>query len=281
MYQLDPAEYARAEGVLQTLGQHLAVRAILAREVPGARVFVDDRLRPQVALAWSKNHLYLAGNAGDATFNSDVQALLAGVICPERRAAGSEMFELFYAPFSPGSPWEGVIEQLLGARAPARDGRQYYACTTRPPDGWRDALPPGFTLRPVDRQLLREEGLENLGYLESEMCSERATVEDFLARSFGFCLVHAGEIVSWCLSEYNLGTCCEVGIETVAAYRRRGLATLAARALVEHALSHGYTEVGWDCWADNRPSAASALRAGFRKLADYPVYWGRYEAAGG
>jgi RimJ/RimL family protein N-acetyltransferase len=171
MQQLDPADYARAQDVLQALDQHLTVEAILAGDVPEARVLVDDPARPAVALAWSKDHL------------------------------------------------------------------------------------------------------------RSEMCSERASVEDFVAKNFGICLVYADEIVSWCLSEYNLGPRCEVGIETVAAYRRRGLGTLVARALVEHALAHGYSQIGWDCWADNRPSAATAQKAGFRKVSDYPVYFARHEAA--
>ena len=279
MQQLEPKDYARARGVLQALNERLPVPAILAGEVPEARVFVDDGAHPQVALAWRKNHLYLAGSPGNAVFNEDMRRLLDETIGPNRRAAGSSMFELFYAPHPAGSPWEGVIEQMLNDRAPVRGDRQCYVCSEPPPAGWRDALPHGFALRPVDDRLLGERQLKNLDILKSEMCSERASVEEFLARSFGTCVVDAGEIVSWCLSEYNLGPRCEVGIETGEAYQRRGLGTLVARALVERALAQGYTHIGWDCWADNQASVATALKAGFRKVSDYPVYFARYDAA--
>jgi hypothetical protein len=77
--KLDPADYARAQGVLQTLDRHLAVQAILAGDVPGARVFVDEPVRPQAALAWTKDHLYLAGSPGNAAFN--LPSLLRLVRC--------------------------------------------------------------------------------------------------------------------------------------------------------------------------------------------------------
>ena len=54
------------------------------------------------------------------------------------------------------------------------------------------------------------------------MCSERASVDEFLGRSVGVYIVRrdptAGdELVSWCLSEYNHGGRCEIGIETAEA----------------------------------------------------------------
>jgi len=55
------------------------VQAILAGDVPGARVFVDEPVRPQAALAWTKDHLYLAGSPGNAAFN--LPSLLRLVRC--------------------------------------------------------------------------------------------------------------------------------------------------------------------------------------------------------
>ena len=60
--------------------------------------------------------------------------------------------------------------------------------------------------------------------------SERPSVADFLARSFGYCLVHENQIIGWCMSEYNNGNRCELGIETAAPFRRRGLAAESATA---------------------------------------------------
>jgi RimJ/RimL family protein N-acetyltransferase len=103
------------------------------------------------------------------------------------------------------------------------------------------------------------------------MCSERASVADFLARSFGVCLVDESEraLAAWCLSEYNCGARCEVGIEVVEAYQRRGLGTGLARALCAEAAARGVERVGWHCIAANTASGATARAAGLALVARY------------
>jgi RimJ/RimL family protein N-acetyltransferase len=108
-------------------------------------------------------------------------------------------------------------------------------------------------------------------YLREELCSERETVEEFLEKSFGFAILQEAALAAWCLSEYNTGGRCEVGVATVEKYQRRGLGTVVTLALVEHALAHGYHTVGWHCWKRNVPSSALALRAGFHLVLEYPV----------
>lgn len=72
--------------------------------------------------------------------------------------------------------------------------------------------------------------------------------------------------------EYNTGNRCELGIETAVPFRRRGLATLLATATIRHALAQGVADIGWVCWADNRPSVATALKLGFQQVAQDEVY---------
>ncbi|MDQ2682541.1 MAG: GNAT family N-acetyltransferase, partial [Chloroflexota bacterium] len=52
------------------------------------------------------------------------------------------------------------------------------------------------------------------------------------------------------------------GVVTAPAYRRRGLATICARAFVEMAHERGLVAT-WDCDEANPASAALALRVGF------------------
>ena len=85
-------------------------------------------------------------------------------------------------------------------------------------------------MRRIDKDLLAERHLGNMDDLVKEMHSERPSVQDFLAKSFGYCVLYNDTLVGWCMSEYNTGSRCEIGIETVAGYRRRGIATLTASA---------------------------------------------------
>jgi RimJ/RimL family protein N-acetyltransferase len=98
-------------------------------------------------------------------------------------------------------------------------------------------------------------------------------VDAFLARCFGFCAVSGRAIAGWCLSEYNQPGRCEVGIATVPAFRRQGIATALTGALVEHALGQGITAIGWHCFASNAPSVATAEKAGFARRREYDVYY--------
>jgi RimJ/RimL family protein N-acetyltransferase len=131
----------------------------------------------------------------------------------------------------------------------------------------------------VDAGLLSDGQIRNPEYLTEEMLSERASVEEFLAASFGVCLVHTNEVIGWCLSEYNTGSRCEVGIATREDFRRRGLATKLTWAFIEMALRRGVTRIGWHCSADNLPSGATAVKAGFEKVTDYSIYLGWFDPA--
>lgn len=266
MHRLNITSYHQAKPLFQAMDQHLAVRAILEGSSPGT-VLVDSLDRPRAALAWSSHRFYLAGSSPDRVFAQAVGQLFSGEIYPQSSDAGAEMLVLYYAP----DGWQDQIDLLLPAKLPIPAPRQFYALKKLKHD-WRDLLPDGFSLAPVDQALLARRHLGNLDALGDELCSERASVEDFLLNSFGVCAIHGDELAGWCLSEYNSGDRCEVGIETLPPFRQRGLATAMASALIEHALAQGIDRIGWHCYASNESSVATALKVGFTNEVDYPVY---------
>ena len=131
----------------------------------------------------------------------------------------------------------------------------------------------------VDADLLAQDSLESITALREETTSERPSMEDFLAKSFGVCALHENALAGWCLSEYNTEGRCEIGIETVSPFRKRGLATALTLALLEHAFAKGYTEVGWHCFKRNAASGNTARKAGFDKVRDYPAFIVWYDEA--
>ncbi|MCA9970913.1 MAG: GNAT family N-acetyltransferase, partial [Anaerolineales bacterium] len=140
---------------------------------------------------------------------------------------------------------------------------------------WTPRLPAGYALRPVDAALLADETISNLDWVTEEMVSERPSVDAFLAHSFGYCVQHGRDIVAWCMSEYNSGSRCELGIATAEAHQRRGLARATGTAVIRHALAQGVYDIGWVCAADNAASVATAEALGFRLLIDDTVWWVR------
>jgi GNAT superfamily N-acetyltransferase len=265
IYPLEHAHFAKIAALLGEVDIHLAARSILAGRTP-AEVYVDDPQRPQAVLARTQHRLLIAGNPELNGFNLDVQRLFAEKICPEAQAAGQEGFILYYA--RPG--WEACMEMLLEGQRLHKVQREYFVLN--PNHGDRRAyMPQGFTLRSVDAALLADAHLQGLEALREEMCSERTSVEDFLNFSFGICALQGDRLAGWCLSEYNTGDRCEVGIATMEPYQQKGLATAMMGALEEMAFAGGMRQIGWHCYAANFPSSATARKAGFSKVCEYPA----------
>jgi GNAT superfamily N-acetyltransferase len=198
-----------------------------------------------------------------------VQACLADEIIPGLQAEGHDGCLLFYTPV-----WHYQVAELLAPVKSVPILRQYYE---RNLGGELPEviLPDGIILREVDADLLEKSSIEGLEALREEMLSERVSVEEFLAKSFGVVALAGRILAGWCLSEYNCAQRCEVGIGTQEPFRRRGLAHAMGLAFLRQASHNGITRVGWDCFAENTPSIATALRLGFEKVEEFPatVFW--------
>ena len=248
---------------------HLAIEAVLVGAAQG-QVFAGAGPNPHWAAIWAQHRVYLGGEPSSSTLDS-LGDLLANTVAPAARTRGDYAFGLYYAP-----AWHAQLAGLLPDLPHTPLARQYYVTDQPglllPPS---DGLPAGLRLAAVDASLMAQTQFVNHARLAEEMCSERPSVEDFLARSFGVCLLDGDTLAGWCLSEYNCGDCCEVGIEVVEEYQRRGLGTLLTQALCSEAARRGLRQVGWHCLTNNVPSGATAHKAGLRLALEYPsaVVW--------
>jgi len=266
MLPLPFSQHEAVRALFQAFEDQLAVNAIFEGTAP-ATIYVDNSHHPQAAFTWWRHHCFLVGYERDEEFNEAIRRLFLDTLFPHAPAAGLDLFELSAAPES----WDGLVAGILRGHKPIKAWHHYYRLKARR-HGERVRLPQGFHLRWIDATLVEEKHLKNLALLRDELCSERASVKDFLAHSFGVCALYGDEIAGWCTSEYNSGDRCEVGIGTLEPYRRRGLATAMATALIEHARSRGITHIGWHCEAHNVASIASALKVGFEKVHEYSTY---------
>ena len=267
--ELHTTERARAAPLFAGLDWHVALPAVLAGRAAGA-VYADSAGAPRSGLLLTAHQAYLAGDPGNGSFLAALRPVLERRFVPDGWEVGA--FALYYDH----PDWPAAVETALAAglkdfRArprchflkDQRDERDGLAASAA------SGLPEGFRLVAVDAALVDDPALENKEELLEEMCSERASVADFLARSFGLALLHGNAVAGWCLSEYNLGHRCEVGIAVDEPFRRRGLATLLGRAFARQALAAGVTEIGWHCWQDNAASCATARALGFTLAHEY------------
>jgi hypothetical protein len=184
------------------MSEHLTLESILSGEA-SARMFVDDAEEPKAALTWSGCKVYLSGDVNITGFRDVLR----------QYACKHERFVVY-----PSSEALGYAEMLLSNHSVDRRLRLYYEGD---PSGrsWVVMPPEGYVVERITRELMGV-GLIHTDLVKDEMCSERGSMEEFLAKSFGFAAVQDGKFVSWCMSEYNLGHRCEVGIA------RAGLITL-------------------------------------------------------
>ena len=245
------------------MGYNLAVDSIIEGTIPSA-IYVDDPARPRAAITWNGARVFLSGDPDDSAFDEGLRDLFDQTLFPGIQATGGDVVVLYYAP----DAWESRMDFLLDGRPAHRYLRHFYTTAELKQ---RFSLPEGFELRPVDRILFDQTHLKNIDSLIEEMRSERPSVDAFLAHSFGFCALCGDELAGWCLSEYNSADRCEIGIETLEKYQRRGIGAATASALIEKATSQEMT-IGWHSYADNLPSVALAQKLGFDKATEYSVY---------
>lgn len=262
MKELTPAQYDSIRPLFTPLTHYLTPEAIFAGLTPG-RVFADDPDVPQTAVAWYGHRAFIVGRA-DESAQQQIAAWWRDVVLYERTQSGLEGLVLHL-----DMAWSEQMTAVV--TAPQTYARRAYRLDARGSD-WAVDLPADFRLRLVTADLLADERVQNKAYLTEEMVSERPSIDDFLAKSFGLCLLHQDEIIGWCLSEYNCGPRCEIGIAVAEPFQRRGLATLMARAFIGEALTQGVYDIGWICWAGNRPSVATAEKIGLALVDERDVF---------
>jgi RimJ/RimL family protein N-acetyltransferase len=240
---------------------HALATAVFDTGLP-ARIFADDISAPKTAVMAYNSRILCAGHA---EIPAEMADWFNNELIPAHRAAGNDAYLFCFVE----DGWKMALEGAFSAYKIYHGERQYYEISDFRPESL-PPLPEGFSMQLVSPEFLAS-GLGGVETIREEMCSERVSVEDFLAHSFGLCPVYENEVAGWCMSEYNVGARCEIGIATAEKHQRKGLATLSTRYFLAEAHRRGYKRVGWDCWKRNEASAATALKAGLTFVEEYPA----------
>lgn len=256
---LEPDQFARARGLTDPLEHFLSVQAVIQGASPG-RVWVDDPTAPSCAFIEAPEGWHLIGQAPDAQFARGVGELYAETILPDGVRSGWRYSCLHCWP----AEWGELIAPQIGRWSPRWDYQRFLLLRELRVD-WRPLVPEGMKLVPVTREFL-ESGTR---WTEEIRGHGFWSLEDFLARGFGHCMMHEGAIVGSCIADMVVGARTEVGVWTHPEYRRRGLATAVVAASVEHCLARGIRHIGWHCWSPNEASLRTAQRVGFEYVLDH------------
>jgi RimJ/RimL family protein N-acetyltransferase len=269
-FLLEPDSYPSVHSLFEEMTCHLAVVTVLAGILPG-RIYVDDPASPGTAILIPSNQhrVYVSGDPSPRLFADVIHLLFTESL---EESYGSVVY------YDASHSWEQSFEYVLQKQETTSSWRQFYRLREPSSPALRP-LPEHVTIDHIDETMVRASPLVNRQDLVEEILSESPSLEHFFRQNFGFCAQDGHQLVAWCLAEYHYQGRYELGIETIEAYQRQGIAAHLAEAVIKHAFARGATEIGWHCWATNTPSVATALKVGFEKVLDYPVYFCQYRQA--
>ena len=258
MIKLDPPFDKAFYDIFKPLNYNLATISVL-KGLTCSKVYTDS-LNPSWAVTSSNNRIFVTGNYMKLGVKKAIQ-----LIIKKGADIGNKGFLIYYPPRSRDKE---IGKHIVGVKS-YPNWRNYFTLELDTPFNTIELLE-GYRIEQITEKFL-EKRYANIEQVKKEMLSERSDLDDFLNKSFGFCMLYNEVIVSWCMSEYNVDRRFEIGIETQTNHRQKGLAVQIAKACINHGIEEGYKYVGWHCWKKNVASNKTALSIGFRYILEYPV----------
>lgn len=249
---------------------HLCIDSVIEGYTPGY-IYVDDEAAPGCGLLWNRaDGIYLAGQAS-AQAAEQVNQLLRQTLIPDAGQRGIPVFTII----TDMNDWSSFQERLLeGVESRIIQRRRFYFAGKALDPG--QGMPDDMRVARVNQALFANPALVNYRDMLGWVLSFWRSPQEFLQHGLGFAVLDGDTLASWSLSVF-VGQAAydrkqvELCVATSPAYRRRGLASLAAAACVQHCLEQGY-QLHWHCDVENPGSAQVAERVGFERLLDYPAW---------
>lgn len=246
------------------LRYNLVIDSILDGNTPGW-IFTNQYGPPRVAIMWNRmDALLLAIDQISPKDFEELKSLLRDEIIPDAITRGIPELTLFCE----GKHYQNAIALVEGLDFCLARRRFYHF--DKPKIVPFELLSDKGQIMVLNQEFFRKEYLANMEKVIGWVLSFWESLDIFLERGFGFCVLSEGEIASWCLSVYASGMHYELGLETISLFRKRGLGTIAAALAVEYCFQKGFVP-HWHCWNDNLGSIAIAQKIGFKRSMGYQV----------
>ena len=243
----------------------LVIQATLAGNNAAEAWTISQPHGPTLIVLWDQgnNVLYLCGELIDESAQRELTELIHTSIHPRAVQKGRPYFKA--RALAPST--EAQLENLFHGIALRELPTLLYTLTSAPPLLEAE----GIRLLPIDRALLGNTSLANAEHIRAEIHSMWPSEERFYQQGFGWAAAAESQLVCWCTAEYLGAEHCGIGIATVPAFERHGIATATASQFVREAFQRGLTPY-WECRADNIGSNRVAEKLGF-VLFTQERYW--------
>jgi GNAT superfamily N-acetyltransferase len=225
-----------------------AIQTVLERDF--GVVAVDDIMEPQLGALYFLPLVFLAGESKHPAATDLVASI------PKMRLM-----------VAPDEQWESLIRRTLGTRLLVQKRTRLSPEKLDLDDirSLKESLPEGYEIIEMDSEVvsrLPPESLKPVYFFFGDLST-------FIDEAIGYCVVQGDEVASLAYTAFPFVKEFEIQVETIEKHRRKGLATAACAALIEHSMENGLV-AHWD--AANDASVQLALKLGYTE----PDRWFAY-----
>jgi RimJ/RimL family protein N-acetyltransferase len=269
--ELNIHEYKRIKPLLQVLKleDHPVINGVIDGNNRG-RIFVDDDVKPTVALVWAKMEMiYFIGDYKNKDFNRNLELFILNIIKPEALEIGDTDFNLELYPFI---GWDLFVKKNfrvllnVGLRVPFIFDKDLFLEYLQKPI----KIYPGYEIHRIDQKII---DLDQEKIIQNEILKFWESLDSFFHKGFGYCVMKDNLVIGSCISVFVSGNEFEIGINTYGKeHRGKGLASRVAREFIRECIEmegnpHWTTEIF------RKDSIAIAKKLGFIELPSYKVYY--------
>ncbi|QDX93504.1 GNAT family N-acetyltransferase [Brevibacillus laterosporus] len=270
IYELPVQEYDRIKSIFYDQTNHPIIWGIINGNNQG-KVYVDDLKSPRTALIWAKFEIFLlGGDKENESFNKNLEFFIRERIAPESLQIGDIAFQL---EFPQSNTCESkVVDKLINylPKAYGRCAFTFNEAKYRELTNWHNRVPSGYCVEKITPELIDR---DKEGRIREELENFWVSPEVFFKKGIGYCTMQGNKVISSCLSVYASEGNIEIGINTYdSQHRNKGLATLAARAVLDECLQRGVTP-HWKTENFRYASIKLANKLGFENRRDYKAYY--------
>ncbi len=270
IYELDKADYPRAENLFTKLKTNTAIESIFNYKNE-ARLLVDNPEKPEsifILNSWA--YYYLAGETENDHFNSSLVEFLENDFFPECIKTN---YNTGFAFYPDTDQWCKKTEELFSHMNLHKSGKTYFNYDeNRFNKNWRDRIPEGFSVKRISPEIINsiKNNQEFVDYIKFAWTS----VDKYFDKGLGYCAIDDKDFATICISVFASEKEREVGIKTFSDFQRKGLAYVTACAYIEECLKNDFVPV-WSCFSENEVSVKLAEKLGYTIDASHPIYFAR------
>jgi GNAT superfamily N-acetyltransferase len=272
MILLEETKYSQVIEPLKTVTiNHLFVKAVLEYHIQG-KVYVDNVIHPKtfyVVHPYGMSLLF--GDCNNMEFNKQLRNYALNI---DHSRTNFEWMQAF------PENWHPVIEQLFDGKIISQkdntanieygmvevNGRVNFRFNREKYLKFKsELLLPDFPIIRTDSKVFQE--------IKGAVVPANFwnNADDFVSRGMGFTVIIDDKPASTAYSAFVIDNKLEIGIETMAEFRGKGLAQYSCSALIDYCIEMGYEPV-WSCKRENNASYQLAQKLGFEPILEIPFY---------